>query len=270
MTHILLATLLLGQVTMADLDELIDFLLGKTDGYAGVEYVDLGLRSKTLWATCNLGSDTPEGTGNYYAWGELTTKETFANSNYSPAYRDERPAGTGILYPLGLNDTLPVTADVAHVTLGAGWEMPTYDQIQELCDQCHWAWVSVNGVNGYKVYDRNFRRYIFLPATGLVDGQGKQQNYGLNAVYWSRETARGTADAGQVYGLFFNSGLQHWAIRTPSMGFTVRPVSRSATARFDYNGDGRVSIADVATLLRILDAENESSSDLPGSGDWWD
>ena len=31
------------------------------------EYVDLGLPSGTLWATCNIGASTPEGYGNYYA-----------------------------------------------------------------------------------------------------------------------------------------------------------------------------------------------------------
>lgn len=33
------------------------------------EYVDLGLPSGTLWATCNVGADKPEGFGDYSAWG---------------------------------------------------------------------------------------------------------------------------------------------------------------------------------------------------------
>ena len=33
------------------------------------EYVDLGLPSGTLWATCNVGASKPEEYGNYFAWG---------------------------------------------------------------------------------------------------------------------------------------------------------------------------------------------------------
>ena len=34
------------------------------------EYVDLGLPSGTLWATCNIGASKPEEFGLYFAWGE--------------------------------------------------------------------------------------------------------------------------------------------------------------------------------------------------------
>ena len=46
------------------------------------EYVDLGLPSKTLWATTNIGASSPEGFGYYVAWGETTTKSTYSWSNY--------------------------------------------------------------------------------------------------------------------------------------------------------------------------------------------
>ena len=46
------------------------------------EYVDLGLPSGTLWATCNVGADNPEDYGNYYAWGETEPKDTYSWSNY--------------------------------------------------------------------------------------------------------------------------------------------------------------------------------------------
>ena len=52
---------------------------GNANGHA---YVDLGLPSGTLWATCNVGATTPEGYGNYYAWGETTTKSTYNWSTY--------------------------------------------------------------------------------------------------------------------------------------------------------------------------------------------
>ena len=41
------------------------------------EFVDLGLPSGTKWATCNVGSDTPEGYGDYFTWGETSPKQTY-------------------------------------------------------------------------------------------------------------------------------------------------------------------------------------------------
>ena len=36
----------------------------------GYGYVDLGLPSKTLWATCNIGADKPSDFGLYFQWGD--------------------------------------------------------------------------------------------------------------------------------------------------------------------------------------------------------
>lgn len=48
----------------------------------GHDWVDLGLPSGTKWATMNLGATSPEGYGNYYAWGETTTKSSYTLDNY--------------------------------------------------------------------------------------------------------------------------------------------------------------------------------------------
>ena len=54
------------------------------------EYVDLGL--SVLWATCNIGAATPEEYGNYFAWGETVTKDSYMEENYvyaeKGAYKD--------------------------------------------------------------------------------------------------------------------------------------------------------------------------------------
>ena len=46
------------------------------------EYVDLGLPSGTLWATCNVGADKPEDFGDYFAWGETTPKDAYDEESY--------------------------------------------------------------------------------------------------------------------------------------------------------------------------------------------
>lgn len=37
----------------------------------GFEYVDLGLPSKTMWATCNVGADKPEDNGLLFQFGRV-------------------------------------------------------------------------------------------------------------------------------------------------------------------------------------------------------
>ena len=49
----------------------------------GHDYVDLGLRSGTLWATCNVGADNPEEYGDYFAWGETQSKTIYDWSTYA-------------------------------------------------------------------------------------------------------------------------------------------------------------------------------------------
>ena len=46
------------------------------------EAVDLGLPSGTLWASKNVGASKPFHYGNYYAWGEVGTKEYYSEDNY--------------------------------------------------------------------------------------------------------------------------------------------------------------------------------------------
>ena len=72
-----------GEINIADVNAIIDIILG-----GGVptpedhEWVDLGLPSGTLWATCNIGATSPEGYGDYFAWGETQPKQVYDWSNY--------------------------------------------------------------------------------------------------------------------------------------------------------------------------------------------
>ena len=52
---------------------------GEVGGY---EYVNLGLPSGTLWATCNVGASSPYESGSYFAWGETETKDIYTWENY--------------------------------------------------------------------------------------------------------------------------------------------------------------------------------------------
>ena len=50
--------------------------------YNGHDYIDLGLPSGTMWATCNVGAESPDQYGDYFAWGETTPKATYNWSTY--------------------------------------------------------------------------------------------------------------------------------------------------------------------------------------------
>ena len=145
------------------------------------EYVDLGLPSGTMWATCNVGANNPWEYGGKYAWGETAEKKEYSWSTYQLC--------TGILGEIKKYCTnksygrvdgkreLEIIDDVAHVQWGGDWRMPTVAEFDELRRLCKWEWMSVNGVFGYKVIGRNGNS-IFLPAAEHDNYQG---------FYWASE-----------------------------------------------------------------------------------
>lgn len=153
---------------------------GKSNGH---EYVDLGLSVK--WATCNVGANSPEGYGNYYAWGETTTKEYYDWSTYF----DTNDGGdTFIKYNNeGGKTVLDLGDDAAHVNWGGSWRMPTKAEWQELEDNCTWTWTMQNGINGYTVRSKKegyTDKFIFLPAAG-GRYESDLYNVGSSGGYWS-------------------------------------------------------------------------------------
>ena len=122
----------------------------ETSQIYGHEYVDLGLSVK--WATCNVGASSPEQTGEYYAFGEIETKETYSSANW--AARDWKNI-----------DISGTSNDVAHVTWGGTWRIPTNSEMRELINDCQWSWKNINGHTGYRITGPNGNS-IFLPTAG--------------------------------------------------------------------------------------------------------
>ena len=71
-----------GEVSVADVNVLIDIILGSYEIPEEHEWVDLGLPSGTLWATCNVGANAPEEFGDYFAWGEIAPKDYYDWNTY--------------------------------------------------------------------------------------------------------------------------------------------------------------------------------------------
>ncbi|MBQ9077531.1 MAG: DUF4595 domain-containing protein [Muribaculaceae bacterium] len=137
--------------------------------------VDLGL--SVNWAGWNVGATRPEEYGGYYAWGETEEKSNYEWFTYK--WYNGEEAYNAIVSKYCVDSTFGVIDnrtvlepedDVAHVKWGEGWRMPTSIEQEELMNNCTWAWITVNGVDGYKVTSKSNGNSIFLPAAGYIDG----------------------------------------------------------------------------------------------------
>mgnify|MGYP006969164676 CR=1 FL=1 len=177
---------------------------------AGVP-VDLGLSVK--WASCNVGANSPEDYGDYFAWGEVIPKKRYSAANNSYKYNPK---------------ILPPHADAATVNWGGAWRMPTDVEMVELRNNCTWTWTTENGVNGYKVTSKTNGNSIFLPAAGLKAGNDFFDGGGLNGCYWS--SSLDDEEVVEARCLSFSSEYDkrddcwdNWNDR--SYGLSIRPVS---------------------------------------------
>ena len=217
---------------------------GTENGYA---YVDLGLPSGAKWATCNVGATTPEGYGDYFAWGETGPKTNYDFSTYKycngsfytmTKYCTESGYGYN-----GFTDgktTLELNDDAARANWGGKWRMPTEAEQNELRNNCTWTWTTQNGVMGYKVTSKTNGNSIFLPAAGYRDGTSVS-SVGSYANYWS--SSLDESSPGNAYNFYFNSGNVDWGSSLRNYGLTVRavisddtPQTTIYTLTFNANG----------------------------------
>ena len=204
-----------------------------------VEYVDLGLPSGLKWAKCNLGASKPSDYGDYYAWGETAPKEeyywsiykwtqvglkdwryitkyTFADGHTQCIWYDSSGAF------IGDNITTLVAADdAATANLGSPWRMPTTGEIQELLDNCTWAWTKQDGVDGYQVDGPNGNA-IFLPAAGFHDGSVLDEA-GSRGHYWSSSLSASGSDYALSFRFSSSGGIAYYS-NFRYCGVPVRPV----------------------------------------------
>ena len=158
------------------------------------EWVDLGLPSGTLWATCNVGASSPENYGDHFAWGETTTKSNYSWSTYKYCKGSEKSLTkycTQSEYGYnGFTDgktELEPEDDAATINWGNNWQMPSIEQFEELINSSYTTTelTTSNGVNGCKITSKRNRKSIFLPGAGyFVDTYHAYA--GNNGVYRSR------------------------------------------------------------------------------------
>ena len=210
------------QRSLAEVDS-ITFSLPESAEKA-YKYVDLGLPSGTLWADRNVGADSPEDYGDYFAWGETEPKSTYNWSTYKwcqgsndtmTKYCTKSNYGT-----VDNKTVLDLEDDAAYVNMGKDWRMPSETQMSELKSKCTWTWTTQNGTNGYKVTGPNGNS-IFLPAAGYCD-DGSLRDAGSNGVYWSASLSE--SYPGLAWYLLFDSSIHYTYDDYRDVGLTVRAV----------------------------------------------
>ena len=193
------------------------------------EYVDLGLSVK--WSTCNVGASKPEECGEYYAWGELNTKEIYGIDTYkfsvSGSYTKYVTVSHGGWSDFKDGKTkLDLEDDVAHGKWGDGWRMPTRSEMKELIDNCTWTKTVQNGMAGYIVKSKKSGftdKSIFLPAAGqryanVID------NVGVFGYYWTSNLDASDQLDYASYALFFKTSEIRMSSQARSYGIPIRPV----------------------------------------------
>ena len=208
-------------------DLTMDFTVATSGTVNGHDWVDLGLPSGIKWATCNVGSTTPEGYGDYFAWGETSTKTTYDWSTYQHCNGSEtsltKYCNNSEYGNNGYTDNLTIleaSDDAATTNWGTGWRMPTREEMDELKNNCTVTWTTQNGVNG-RLFTGPNGNSIFLPAAGghLYSALLDAGSYGE---YWSSSLHSGDPEA--AWDLYFYSDGYHMGSHLRYYGFTVRAV----------------------------------------------
>ena len=205
---------------------------GGNGTHNGHDYVDLGLRSGTLWATCNVGANSPEDYGEYFAWAETQSKTNYDWSTYAYSNGDynqlTKYCNQSDFGYNGFTDnlkTLEPGDDAATVNWGEGWRTPTYSEWVELLTRCDYTWTTQNGVNGFLLTARNGNS-IFLSAAGNRS-DGDLNHVDSGGYYWSSSLSKSLPD--MTKGFSFSWNGDDWIDHDiydygREMGLIVRPV----------------------------------------------
>lgn len=207
-------------------------------------YVDLGLPSGTLWATCNVGANAPEEYGDYFAWGETKTKQSYWYDNYNYWKTDDsgenkltKYCGDAEYGYDGYTDALTVLLpedDAATVNWGSDWCMPTEEQWEELIQHTTTEMKTINGVSG-RLFTASNGNSIFLPSASVCqDEPASEFDYGS---YWSSSLIGYEPHSAWIYysytgegyylddEYYFDESYKDEIMR--SFGLSVRPVRSS-------------------------------------------
>ena len=204
---------------------------GSTNGH---DWVMIG---GVKWATMNVGATTVAGLpstcyGDYYAWGETTTKNDYSWSTYRYCNGSEtsltkycNKSSYGYNGYTDSRAVLESSDDAATANWGGKWRMPTSAEWADLYNKNNftWTWTTQDGHNGYTVTSKKNGNSIFLPAAGCRTGTSTS-SAGSNGNYWSSSISESMSYNAAHRG-FSNSSVGDY-LGPRYYGRSVRPVAK--------------------------------------------
>lgn len=204
--------------------------LESSGAYNGHDYIDLGLPSGTLWATCNVGAATMYNYGDYFAWGEIHPKGSYNWSTYLYCNGAEdqltKYCFDSIFGYDGYTDnltTLQPEDDAATANWGAGWRMPTQEEWQELFTNTVGSGMIINGVDGW-LFTASNGNGLFLPFAGYRS-YGTHFKAGSSSYSWT--STLHNDNPGYAWPAISHPSESYLYTMFRYYGLTVRPVCSS-------------------------------------------
>lgn len=207
----------------------------------GHDYVDMGLPSGTLWASCNIGADLISDPGLYFSWGStkgytniINDGKKFDWSDYEWSNGSEtkltKYCANNSYWDSSLGTSpdnkteLDLEDDAAHVNWGGDWQVPTTYQLWELIfgnfTTC--TWITIHEVPGLLITSNSNMNTIFLPAAGYRFG-GELEFSGICGYYWARSIDKSTCQRAHSIN-FDGDGMLINSINRRSSGQSIRPA----------------------------------------------
>lgn len=177
------------------------------------DIIDMGLSVK--WRSCNVGADSPEKCGDYYSWGETSTKTEYTQSYYS--------------FPTDVSGELPLSKDAAYANLGERWRMPTSVEFEELLNNSLRESGKYESVPGNLLISKKNGNALFFPAAG-ENSYIDPTRVGTAGLYWTSSIDTSSERSAYLYyfdypeDLWINSGLS--STTGADHGCSIRPVYR--------------------------------------------
>lgn len=204
-------------------------------------WVYLGHPRGKLWATRNVGANSPEESGYYFAWGETEEDSYYDWNTYKHCTVTTDWYGNIINWNItkyNENDnltTLQSVDDAAAVhwsNLGNNCRIPTKNDWNELITHCTPEWTTKNGVKGVLLNVKNGES-LFLPAVGfrhedgIFDGEHYPQHYDGYGFYWT--SSRSTNDSNNAWYVRFKYETEKPVLKEylRLFGLPIRPVCDS-------------------------------------------
>ncbi len=230
---------------------LVATLCASAESVDGFDYVDLGLPSGLLWATCNIGADSPEENGDYFAWGAVQS----GSATTDVPFRVNDDTWTKYNATDGFT-TLEFVNDAARIKWGGSWRMPTKAEMQELLENCDAADKTVNEVTVCELTSQKNGKTILMPLAGCYD-DGTQSLRGYAGEFWT--STLNTSDSnskgawggvvmsakGRKYATLLGYPVQGVMPNTRTTWMSIRPVHDKLGQTTD------ISVAENALALYV-------------------